>query len=278
MLRRCIAYHLAAVHFVFVSLNRQDPESARVAAEFAGERVRVAELAEFASDPLDYASAGRLAVSEWVDPDWILFLDSDEFWISAHAGFEQTRGLEGTDVYEVSRFNAAPIRNGNGTVRCLSAVDRETLLIGARHPMDAAFLTEHPETPWINARIGSKLMVRPAAVRALSLGAHQFDALIPDPRVAVPRDILIIHLPFTTEARFRGKVDAIRAMLQVHGHRFRGDMGWHWRRWLALDDAGRLHEEFVAQLTDEERITMLLEHGTLTTPARLFAEDRVASA
>jgi hypothetical protein len=279
MLERCIVHHLAiGVDAVFVSLNLDDEPSARVAARFAGERVRFERVGGEGLDPFGYFTAAQTAVTAWRNPDWVLFVDSDEFWIPACGGIAGIGELDLSDAFSVQRFNAPPVRSPDGVVRVPDVADPNLPVVGTRHPMDAAFLADHPETSWISAAIVPKLMVRPRVAETIKIGAHEFVSRIENPRITAPRDLLIVHLPFTTEARFRRKVAAIRAMLTAHGARLRGGEGWHWRRWLAIDDDGLLGAEFDAQVVAEENVAALIAAGMLTTPAGIFADGRLAVA
>ena len=53
-------------------------------------------------------------------------------------------------------------------------------------------------------------------------------------RRAVALEIIIAHLPFTTEARFRRKLENIREVFAYHDEYFGLDGAWHWRHWLEL--------------------------------------------
>jgi hypothetical protein len=118
-------------------------------------------------------------------------------------------------------------------------------------------------------------MLRPHCARTILQGAH---GIVPPADAARTRradDLLIVHVPFTTESRFRAKVDGIRDRMTRLGSRYGTGEAWHWRRWLAVDDAGATRAEFEAQALDESHIATLLADGFLTTPDRLFAERRL---
>jgi hypothetical protein len=275
MLRRCIEHHLAlGVGHLFVSLNVADPESCAVAEAFASHRVRVARVADYAPDPLDYFSAALRAVSAWAQPDWVMFVDSDEFWVPAGGTMSAVAGLHATDAYPVRRFNAPPLRGADGTIAPL-APPASALVVGARQAMDADYLAAHAETPWIMAKIGPKLMVRPAAVARIVFGAHEFVPARDGVSVTVPDDLLIVHLPFTDEARFRRKIELAGAMLEAHRERLQPEQAWHWRRWLDVVAAGGLSAEFAAQVIDARDVGELTSRGVLTTPAELLATGRL---
>lgn len=279
LLERCIAHHLAiGVDHVFVSLNGGDAASARVAREFAPSgRVRAARPETFALDPFHYFTAAKDVVAAWAAPDWLLFVDSDELWTPAGGRIQNTAGLDELDLVAAPRFNVPPLREPDGILREPELADRNaTLVIGARTVMDGDYLLRNPGTPWIVVEDARKVMVRPELVKEVGRGAHDVVTPGPVPRWAWPDDLLILHLPFTTEARFRRKVDAIRARLATYGTRFGPTQAWHWRRWLALDYAGQLGAEFERQVFAAADVPELLARGVLTTPARLFARDGVA--
>ena len=277
MLRRCVQHHLRiGVENVFVSLNLDDEPSRRVAEELASQNVRFARVQDFAHDALDYFTAAKELVTGWTDPEWLIFLDSDEFWIPKHGDIHDTAMLSETDAFSVRRFNAPPLRGADGKIGEIRAADPSVLVVGARQDMDAAFLAAHPDAPWINARIAPKLCARANVVATVGLGAHDFEPRLPDYRRAIPDDLLIVHVPFTTEERFRRKVRSIRAMLATHGHRFQAGQGWHWRRWLTIEDAGTLSDEFEAQVLDERAVAELVSSGVLVTPSELFENHHLS--
>ena len=169
------------------------------------------------------------------------------------------------------------MRERDGTLRAAELADpAAALVIGARHAIDADYLMRHPETPWIMVEDARKIMVRPELVEQVGRGAHDITARVARPRWTWPGDLLILHLPFSTEARFRRKVDAIRARLATYGPRFGPTQAWHWRRWLALDYAGGLRAEFERQVFTADDVPDLIARGVLTTPARIFARETAA--
>ena len=276
MLRRCIEHHLAiGVDYLFVSLNVADAESRAVGEAFASGRVRVVPVASYAPDASDYFSAALRAVTTWARPDWVMFVDSDEFWVPAGGAMSAVAGLSATDAYPVPRFNAPPVRRADGTIAPPEGPPASALVIGTRHAMDADYLAAHAETPWIMAEIGPKLMVRPRAVARIVFGAHEFAPAREDVRVTVPHDLLIVHLPFTDEARFRRKIDLAGAMLERLRHRLEPQQAWHWRRWLGVVAAGGLSEEFAAQAVDARDVGELMSRGVLTTAAELLGKRRL---
>jgi hypothetical protein len=280
MLQRCIEHHLAlGVDHVFVSLNLDDTESSDVARSFASSRVRVARREEYTDDPLDYFGGAMRAVSSWAAPDWLMFIDSDEFWVPAGGTMSAVAGLSAHDAFSVRRFNAPPIRSAGGDVKEFDFAHLETaLVVGARQTMDPDFLVRNAATPWITAAILPKVMVRMHCAEEIHWGAHSFVPAKPDVRTGVPSDLLIVHIPFSNEARFRRKVRAARAMLEPLQARLTPNQAWHWRRWIELETTGRLGAEFAAQVIPEQEIGELLSRSVLTTPSRLYGSAQLSNA
>jgi hypothetical protein len=272
MLSRCIAHHLAiGIDRVFVSLNLDDPESACAAQAFEGTgRVRSARVETFAADPFHYFTSAIGVVAEWVSPEWILFVDSDDFWIPASGRIQNTAGLDDADLLDVPLFQMPPIRERDGSIRAVDVVDDGSLMVASPILMDAEYLTRHPDSAIIRAG-GSKVLVRPEFVGEVGRGAHDIAARAAEPRRSTPDDLVIAHAPFTSMQRFRTKVERIRARLALYGDRFKPGQAWHWYRWIAIDDQDGLEAEFGRQVFDAADVAALLAQGVLTTPARVFA-------
>jgi hypothetical protein len=273
MLRKCIVHHRnVGVERVFVSLNRDDPESASVARDLEMDgTVRSAPVKAFAPDPFQYFTAAVQAVMQWVAPDWILFIDSDEFWMPSSGRLQGTADLYSSDLFSVPRYNAVPVR-GRGGIRDIDPSDFATTPIAtSRRLLGQTTLDQNPESPWIQGDDGGKIMARPELVVQVGRGAHDVVAVVEDLPRQRPADLIVLHLPFTTEARFLRKIDAVRARLALYGDRFEGAEAWHWRRWVAIADAGGLHEEFERQVYEEADVPRLLATGVLTTPAAVLA-------
>jgi hypothetical protein len=92
-------------------------------------------------------------------------------------------------------------------------------------------------------------------------------------RVHRPSDLVIAHLPFTTPARFRRKVDNIREVFAVYADYFRERPGqaWHWRRWLSLEDEAAMDREFWRQAFDAATLQAYRHDGVISDAATLFA-------
>jgi hypothetical protein len=273
MLRKCIVHHRnVGVERIFVSLNRDDAESASVARELEMDgTVRSAPVETFAPDPFQYFTAAVQAVMRWVAPDWILFIDSDEFWMPSSGRMHGTADLYSSDLFSVPRYNAVPIRE-HGGIRDIDPSDFATTPIAtSRRLLAETILDRDPESRWIQSDDGGKIMARPELVVQVGRGAHDVVAVVENLPRRRPSDLIVLHVPFTTESRFQRKIAAVRARLALYGDRFEGAEAWHWRRWIAIADAGGLHEEFERQVYEEADVPRLLATGVLTTPAAVLA-------
>ena len=278
LLERCIAHHLAlGVDRVFVSLNLDDPDSERVARSFERTgRVRAARLESFAPDPFHHFTAAKEQVVAWCDPEWLLFVDSDEFWISRTGRIGDAAGLADADLLDVPMLQSPPVRERDGSIRAASLADPASLpVVGAPAVLDARALAANPElAPFMSW--GTKVLVRTAFAGEVGRGAHDVVSCAGEPRRRMADDLAIVHVPFTTRARFRRKVDRVRARLTAYGDRFRPNQAWHWRRWLEIDDAGGIDAEFDRNALDAERLPELMAEGIVTTAAARLARDRAA--
>jgi glycosyltransferase involved in cell wall biosynthesis len=205
-------------------------------------------------------------------PDWVVFLDSDEFLL---AGDPATLAAElaGHDVLEIARYNAAPGPGGIDAGTLASDAGLRALpLIAARERLDRATLAADPARRWILHDIVPKLMVRPDAATGFAASAHRIAAR--DGRTlrhARARGYLIAHLPFTDHPRFARKVRNIADVFDRFDAEYPGDRAWHWRHWVELARAGRLREEFDRQIFDAEALAALQAAGGIATADRLLA-------
>jgi hypothetical protein len=280
LLERCIAHHLAiGVGHVFVSLNTADADSERAARSFAGDaRVRAARVETFAPDPFHYFTAALHVARDWAAPDWVLFVDSDEFWVPASGYIAGTPELDAFDMLAVPRFNAPPVREADGSLRALHRADpARAFVVNAGEITDPRELERDPALSWVMAKDHPKLLVRPEFVVEVGRGAHTIVPTGAAMRGGLASDLLIVHVPFTTRERFGRKIGAIRKRMADVGDRFGTGQAWHWRRWLELDAAGEIDAEFDRQVVDVAQLETLHRQGVLTTPAEVFARERACA-
>ena len=155
-------------------------------------------------------------VEQWVNPDWVLFTDSDEFWLPKSGRIAETGQLGDSDLFIVERFNVATLRGADGAYVPPDLANLpDQPLVAARETIDDAYLSGDTDVPWIMALDAPKLLVRTAVIERVETGGHAIVARNPRLRWHMPDDLLIAHVPFTDEARFRRKVAQVREVLST---------------------------------------------------------------
>ena len=206
--------------------------------------------------------------------DWVIFLDADEYWIPASGSLKECSALDRSDLLSVDRFNIALGARGPMMPDELVPQRNEELLLFVEPiPEFRAHLQANPDMPWIRGVPVPKVMVRPDRIRALSDGMHDAVAVDDVPlRRTTAADLLIAHLPFTTRARFKRKVDNARKVIAAHDEYLGKHLAWHWRHWLALAEQGRIDEEFDRQKLDAKALAAHRASGVIRSAAEVFAE------
>jgi glycosyltransferase involved in cell wall biosynthesis len=204
--------------------------------------------------------------------DWVLFLDADEFWIPASGSLRHVDGLADADLLRVDRFNVAvgpagPLAGPDG----LPSDPGQLSLIVDPVPEFRSRLESEPELPWIRGVPLPKIMARASAIGGLADGGHDLSAHPGrELRRVKPADLLVAHLPFSNLPRFQRKLDNIRQVFDVHDEYFGAHMAWHWRRWLALEDADAVRREFERQCFDEATLRNFRESGVVQQATEWF--------
>ena len=226
------------------------------------------------SEALWYRLAEDLARS--AQTDWVIFLDADEFWMPASGSLRATAGLDGLDVLQVARFNV-PL-DGYGLLTDTRGPPCglcEVELIVEAIPDFRGYLERFPNTPWIRGVPMPKIMVRPECIGELDAGTHDVHGADGMPlRRSRPVDLLIAHLPFTTEQRMRRKVANIQRFFAAHAELLRAQpqFGWHWQRWLALTDEDAIRREFERQVFDAATLAEHRLSGVVRRSSAVFSE------
>lgn len=221
------------------------------------------QLFDFAQRMLDFT------LTE-LQPDWVLFLDADEFWIPRTGRIKDTAALRDADVLQVPRFNVPVSIDGVHRPPVLEPSRwGELALITAPARNPRRHLAQNPDAPWILGRIQPKTLARASNLGAVAMGGHSVES--GSAGIRTPADLLIAHLPITTPARFARKVDNIRQTFERFGERFVGEQAWHWRRWLQCARDGKLDEEFQRQIFSREQMQALRKQGRIRTAAQYFA-------
>lgn len=212
----------------------------------------------------------------WIEqsqPDWVLFLDADEFWIPASGRLQDCAVLAEADVLTVPRFNVPLAQHGPLLPQALVPArhaELELFVRGLRR-LRARLQTEQ-DLAWIRAVPLPKIMARPHSYQTFKQGCHD---VIPAPGVtqrrAQPGDLLIAHLPFTTASRFARKLRNIDEVYRVQDARAQ-----HWRRWNQLEPAA-VEDEFHRQQLSSAQLDRLRRSGVIRSAAAVLSDAAAAA-
>lgn len=212
-------------------------------------------------------------------PDWLLVSDPDEFWIPLSGDLRKTRALQTHDLVVVERFNAALCSDEpdlrqletDSAIRNLPLIVRQVVLSRKR-------MMAEPEHRWVTHKLAPKLMVRPDRLARFNLGLH---SAIGKEEAQLHRtqghDVVIAHLPFSTFERFERKVNNTRHVFERYDAEHSGESAWHWRRWIEIQDAGSLREEYDRQFLSEAELAAQCQSGAVATATQIFAERKAGA-
>lgn len=210
----------------------------------------------------DYAQHMLAYSRTRLNADWVTFIDADEFF------FFRGRSVKdylldpgGNNLLYIPRFNI-PLSQQQKTYEITEfglGSGAETLMISSPIGNFDQYLPEHPETPWIAGAVAPKLFVQPRVAESYLLGGHGVAGDgINKGRI---QGLLLLHLPFTTYARFEDKIRRAKVILEKYSDHFDGIKAWHWKRWVSIFEHGRLEEEFKQQffLDADPQLTQSLQ-------------------
>jgi len=212
-------------------------------------------------------------------PEWILIQDADEFWIHASGNLEELVRGANADVLLVDRFNACLSDRLAGELDKSQGPElRELDIFVQSLRLSRNLMDTQPDIRWISGKPGEKVIARAAAIAGVSAGGHGVigvngNQLTPS-RVS---SAVIVHVPFSTEERFRRKIENVKDVMSAYPELFSGEAGWHWRRWVDILAADALHAEFSRQFLSSADIEELRHAGIVSQAgAYLRLVDRAA--
>ena len=233
------------------------------------ESVDVSTIADF-----DSWSIRETALAESTGADWVLFLDADEFWIPASGSLRDCRHLLEADVLSVDRFNVAATAQQQSlpVASWLKSHHAELLLYTTMPANLRQYVEDHPDVPFVALMPGPKVMARPHVIAGVEPGSHDVTGSA-DANILrrAARDLLIAHVPFSTDERFWRKLDNIRTELAQNPAYFNGELSWHWKRWAAMTDDALAHE-FARQMPDDTELSLLRDRAVVRSAEEIFAE------
>jgi hypothetical protein len=280
MIERCVEhlYSIGVDHIFALDRASTDGTTERLESIAAGSPLSLLRIAADAVLDTDLAWRVVKEAADRVRPNWMLFLDADEFWMPAGGSIRQTIVPGTADVAHIDRFNVPLTDLGPRLPEALSPDYYDRVLLYVKPiPEFGNRIASDPALVWSQGVPNPKVMVRHRVVVSVDSGNHHAE-VAPGARWAaepVP-DLVIAHLPFTTYERFARKVHNIRAAIARYPEFFVGRAG-HWRRWAELDEQGKLHEEFDRQRISERELAHLQADGAVVPATELF-RSRVGAA
>ena len=212
--------------------------------------------------------------------DWTLFLDADEFPLPRSGRIADCAALQDSDVLIIDRFNV-PL--GPQGPRWPAALDPPNyalvFLLDKPVPDFHDQIMSGASTPWIRGVPGPKVLARTDMIGKIAIGGHDVEGRPGStPRRTRPDDLLIAHLPFSSRARFRAKVENLAGAIAANESFFSGRIGWHWQRWLRQWQAGELDAEFDRQVFDDAAMVQLEAEGAVHDAAQWFRQRAAGDA
>lgn len=223
-----------------------------------------------------------LARARAAGADWLLFCDADEFWLPASGRLRDCLALAAeaaeVDVLNVARYNVPLLEAGPALpLPALPARYGALLLYAPDEDLQSRYarLMADSEASWIASVPIGKIMVRPDRVAGVGEGGHRaLAAAGARLREVTPDDLLIAHMPFSTEARFARKVANIAAAVEASGDSWDPGSAWHWRRWLETVAAeGGVAAEMARNRIDPAELDRLRTRGVVRAAADLLADQ-----
>jgi hypothetical protein len=211
-----------------------------------------------------------LTLARDLGADWLIFLDTDEFWLPAGGSLRPLAQHAESDVVIVDRRNVPYGPDGPYMPIPTDVEDYgQVMLFGDQGPSRHDLETD-PAIAWIASRVLPKVMVRPELVAQTAPGEHD---VLPLPGISVRRgvahDIVIAHLPITTWRRFQRRVANIRQTIERYPGYF-AHHGWHWVRFAELEATGRLHDEWERGCLPPATMRRMVGEGAVITAGSIL--------
>ena len=225
-------------------------------------------------DPTEVWGFIRAELARVSGADWVLFLDSDEFWLPASGSLHDLPELDDADVLSVMRYNVVLGSDGPQLPSRLGPSGYRDTLIYAQPIRDfATYMEKHPATPWIQGQLEPKLMARPQAIAATHAGDHSLDVRSGTRwRHAVASRVLIAHVPFRTLERFERRSSNVRDAISLVPDRYTDGIGWQWVRYARMADAGQTREEFERQILSDNELQALRVANVVRSVSDVFEQ------
>lgn len=224
------------------------------------------------AEPADRWRQRNAAAIRECSADWVLAIDADEFPLTNSGDLRDALAGVEADVVRIPRYNVVLKPHGP----CLpqpcppASFEAVDLIVKAPQHFEQR-LAANPNLPWIRFVPLPKIAVRPSIVGTIQDGMHEITPVEGhDPSVITADGILLAHLALSTFSRFQHKMKNIREVFHHHDGKLAPGFGWHWKRWIELDDRSKLQDEFQRSVFKQPLIDKLRERGAIRTAKQML--------
>ena len=212
-------------------------------------------------------------------PEWLFMLDVDEFPVVRGGHLSGLRGLAEADLLKVQRYNFAR-RQGETEAEILARLTAPSRIpLIAKRRNSSLDLGTDSGPRWSFHQIAPRVMIRPDRFERLEIGAHKVShrqGAEHTPRQIECTDMCVVHLPFTSYARFEQKLRNIEDHLS-HVDYMTGSRAWHWKWWLRRFREGALAEEYEREGLSAAEFAAMEAAGSIYSPEEWIAAEGATS-
>lgn|GEM_PF-5012250 len=196
--------------------------------------------------------------------DWVSFQDPDEFLtgpdnLKDYFAEECSCGVQATAIPRANLTGIGPIPPATHYLQhlTLKIIERDTRVSDPSAPLSS---------PWIFSRLPPKVAINAANTLTPTPGDH---SIVGSPALLRSDPCCeLLHLPIRGYEAFQRKMECAIGYY-ANNPEFKLGTGWHWRRWMALYEEGRLPEEHAQQFLDPSKAEALLAEGRIVRETRL---------
>jgi hypothetical protein len=212
---------------------------------------------------LNYTPGERLLKKalERHSADWILMSDVDEFLCPVGDNFKAI--LDRAVEANVTAINV-PCFNMTGSSSEPARAATETRTLRIDRPVIETYeqqVSGDIPAPYIFIRHPPRTLIRTLALAEYGQGNHY--ATTAWGETVQSQELRILHFPIRGYDKFQAKIANTEAFFAGNDH-LESWWGWHWRRWIRLNQEGRLREDYENQLVSPERAEELIRDGVCT--------------
>jgi hypothetical protein len=208
---------------------------------------------------------------------WIIYCDVDEFLCTRGKSLRAVLAdceRDNITLLDIPRrtMTGPPMPPGRRATEALTLrIDRTVV------PTPEQQVTWDFPVPFAFLEVGGHLAVRASALTQFGMGAHVATTAWGQSGTS---ELYILHYAIRGYEELRQKVHNTEKWLSDNPHLPLG-WGWHWRRWIQLEEEGRLREDYDRQFVSAERASELIRDGVCvvdTTVADWLARTRADAA